>query len=123
VNGCFYPKIIREPIVGGLQMKLKLSLEISQIFPDMKTLIDLTAGLIGIAFDEISGVGKDADMPDNLTEIEGIGPAYAGRLNEAGTTTFSQFSELSVDQIREFMKLSESQGNPESWLEQARELR
>jgi predicted flap endonuclease-1-like 5' DNA nuclease len=88
----------------------------------MKTIIDLTAGLIGLAFDEISGVSKDAGLPDDLTEIEGIGPAYAGRLNEAGITTFSQLGELSVDQVRDFMKLSESQGNPEDWLEQARDL-
>ncbi len=103
-------------------MKLIISLEVSHLVPDMKTIIDLTAGLIGLAFDEISGVSKDAGLPDDLTEIEGIGPAYAGRLNEAGITTFSQLGELSVDQVRDFMKLSESQGNPEDWLEQARDL-
>jgi len=103
-------------------MKLIISLEISQLFPDMKTLIDLTAGLIGLAFDEISGVCKDAGLPDDLSEIDGIGPVYAGRLNEAGITTFSQLTELSVDQVRELMKLSESQGDPEDWLEQARDL-
>ena len=102
-------------------MKLRMTMEISQNFPDIKTLIDFTAGLIGIAFDEIAGVGKDGETPNDLTEIDGIGPAYAARLNEAGITTFSQLGELSVEEIREYMKLSESQGDPESWLEQAQE--
>jgi predicted flap endonuclease-1-like 5' DNA nuclease len=103
-------------------MKLRMTMEISQNLPDIKTLIDLTAGLIGIAFDEIAGVGKDSGTPDDLTAIDGIGPAYAGRLNEAGITTFSQLAELSVEEIRDYMKLSESQGDPESWLEQAQKL-
>ena len=103
-------------------MKLRMTMEISQNFPNIKTLIDLTAGLIGIAFDEIAGAGKDNGMPDDLTMIDGIGPAYAGRLNEAGITTFSRLAELSVDEIREYTKLSESQGDPESWLAQAQKL-
>jgi large subunit ribosomal protein L21 len=103
-------------------MKVIISLQISRLVLDMKTLIDLTAGLIGIAFDEISGVSKDGSLPDDLTKINGIGSAYAGRLNEAGITTFSQLAELSADQVRELMKLSESQGNPEMWIEQAKDL-
>lgn len=102
-------------------MKVVVLMQVPRMVPCMKTLIDLTAGLIGIAFDEIAGVGKDG-APDDLTQINGIGPVYASRLNEAGIMTFSQLAALSPDQARELLKLSASQGNPEVWIEQAKEL-
>lgn len=107
-------------------MKIQLAFHVDAIMPRFKTLIDLTAGLIGIAFDELLGTSEDGEVEevgsDDLTEINGIGPAFARRLNEAGITRYQQLAELSVGQVRERMHLSEWQGDPESWIEQAREL-
>jgi predicted flap endonuclease-1-like 5' DNA nuclease len=57
---------------------------------------------------------------DRLEEIEGIGPAYAKRLNEAGIYSFAQLAELTVERMREIIKPESWQKIvPESWLAQA----
>lgn len=107
-------------------MKLKIAVHLHANMPRMKTLINLTAGLIGIAFDELLGMGKNGEADevasDDLTKIDGVGPAYARRLNEAGITRYRQLAEMSPEQLREKMHLSEWQGDPENWIEQAKEM-
>jgi predicted flap endonuclease-1-like 5' DNA nuclease len=57
---------------------------------------------------------------DRLEEIEGIGPAYAKRLNEAGIYSFAQLAELTPERLREIIKPESWQKiEPESWLDQA----
>lgn len=89
--------------------------------PGPQTLINITAGLIGLLFDELEGVTSEA-QPDDLTKISGIGPAFARRLNESGIFTYDQLAELSPEQVREMVHLSELQGDPEEWIRQARGL-
>jgi hypothetical protein len=107
-------------------MKLKLAVHVHANMPRLKTLIDLTAGLIGITFDELFGMSENGEAgevgSDDLTELNGVGPAYARRLNEAGITRYGQVAEMSPEQLREKMHLSEWQGDPENWIEQAKEM-
>ncbi len=59
-----------------------------------------------------------AALADDLTEINGIGPAYAGRLEEAGITTFRQLAETDVAETAAAIDVGEDQ--VASWVEQAR---
>ena len=60
---------------------------------------------------------------DRLEEVEGIGPVYAKRLNEAGIFSFAQLAELSAAQVREIINPEEWQKiEPESWIAQAKVL-
>lgn len=43
---------------------------------------------------------EDAEPePDDLTEIKGVGPAYADRLNDAGITTFAALADADADEL------------------------
>ncbi|SEW05394.1 DUF4332 domain-containing protein [Halobacterium jilantaiense] len=37
--------------------------------------------------------------PDDLTEIKGVGPAYADRLHDAGVTTFAALADADPDEL------------------------
>jgi len=101
---------------AGTEAKMNL------LIPRPRTLIILVAGAIGLLFDELSGDVNLNGEPDDLTQISGIGPAFASRLNDGGITTFAQLAELSPQQVREIAHLSEHQGEPEVWIAQAEEL-
>jgi predicted flap endonuclease-1-like 5' DNA nuclease len=89
--------------------------------PRLQTVINVAAGLLMILFDEMTG-GEDAqEVADDLTEISGIGPTYAQRLNEAGVVNYNQLAGLSPQRIREILHIAEWQGDPEEWIAQARE--
>ncbi len=95
--------------------------------PRVQTLVNLAAGLVMMFFDGVASrvdgqTGANEQAADDLTQINGIGPAYARRLNEAGITTYSQLSALSPEQVREMAQLGEWQGEPEEWIEQAWDL-
>lgn len=61
---------------------------------------------------------KEAAASDDLTQLTGVGPAAAKKLNEAGLTSFAQIAALSEDDIAgiEAIKVK-----PE-WVEQAKDL-
>jgi hypothetical protein len=94
-----------------------------------KDLINLVAGLIGIAFDRVQtepngevASEPDASGADNLTQINGIGPAFASRLNEAGITTFAKLANLSPEEVREAAKITGGQADPAVWIAEAETL-
>lgn len=65
----------------------------------------------------------EVNKPDDLTAINGIGPVYARRLQEAGISTFAALAAQSADKIGQIVQLKEWQaGNPATWIAQAREL-
>jgi large subunit ribosomal protein L21 len=91
-----------------------------------KNLIDLVAGIIGIAFDRVQA-GHNGDLAnepnaapaDDLTQINGIGPAFASRLNEAGITTFADLANQSPEEVREAARIAGGQADPEEWIAEA----
>ena len=90
-----------------------------------KTMIDVTAGLIGIFFDRVSRgapPGPVAGRGNDLTEVNGIGPTFARRLNEAGITDFSQLAQLSPEQARAITGAAKWQADPADWISQARHM-
>lgn len=57
---------------------------------------------------------------DNLSAIQGIGPAYASRLNDSGITTFSQLAAADTEILIEITGVT--RWNPEDWKAQARDM-
>lgn len=58
--------------------------------------------------------------PDPLTEVTGIGPVYAQRLQDAGVRTFGQLAALSAEQIRAIVGIQPWQADVPSWIAQAK---
>jgi predicted flap endonuclease-1-like 5' DNA nuclease len=64
-----------------------------------------------------------ANRPDDLTQIKGIGPVIAAKLNAAGIMTFQQLSRLSSEEFEGLLgDLIERFVNEKSILDQARDL-
>ena len=72
--------------------------------------------------DELDGGCVVAGGTDDLTLIEGIGPAIAELLTNAGITTWTQLAATSVEQIQELLSQSGGQmaaHDPSTWPQQA----
>ena len=92
---------------------------------NFKNVIDVFAGVVGLVFDRLEGLAtSDAEgaEPDDLTEISGIGRAFAQRLNEAGILTYQQLANLTADQVREVTRAAQWQGDPTAWIAEAQVL-
>ena len=61
-----------------------------------------------------------AALADDLTEINGVGPAYAERLRDAGVSSFGDLVRADVDVIADAIDVSPEQ--VADWVEQARRL-
>ena len=62
---------------------------------------------------------------DDLEEIKGIGPVFEQRLYNAGIYTYEKLAGMTPEQIRKIIRVNKSKwrkANPESWIEQARDL-
>ena len=61
---------------------------------------------------------------DDLTQLKGVGPAYAKKLNEAGITSFAQLAALTPEGVTELEEKLNASGRVErdGWIEQAKEL-
>jgi large subunit ribosomal protein L21 len=46
---------------------------------------------------------RDSEGKDNFQAINGIGPVFAKRLNEAGIDTFEQLSQLTPKELEEML--------------------
>ncbi|MCP4303838.1 MAG: hypothetical protein GY788_02950 [bacterium] len=57
-------------------------------------------------------------VPDDLTAIKGIGPAYARKLTDLGIKSFRGLSELAPDAVAD--DLGTSPGTVAGWVAQAR---
>jgi predicted flap endonuclease-1-like 5' DNA nuclease len=59
---------------------------------------------------------------DRLEEINGIGPVFARRLNEAGIYTFAELAELTPERVHDIVHTEEWQKiEPEAWISEARQ--
>jgi len=60
---------------------------------------------------------------DHLEDVNGIGPVFAQRLNEAGIYTFADLAAQTPVRIREIISPKNWQAvDPEGWISQARHL-
>jgi predicted flap endonuclease-1-like 5' DNA nuclease len=93
-------------------------------FVHPKNALRLLAGTIGLLFDRLAGQVPEATPGhrDDLTVIDGIGPTFGRRLNEAGVTTFEQLAGLTPEQVRRITHVAEWQADPADWITRAREL-
>ncbi len=57
--------------------------------------------------------------PDDLTVINGIGPVYAQRLNEAGYRTFADIAMADAEALGAVTKATRM-ANPEEWIAEAK---
>lgn len=72
--------------------------------------------------DEEPGIDSGIEnRPDDLSAIRGIGDVYEQRLYRAGIFTWHQLSRTDTEILRRITKALPS-SNPQSWIEQAREL-
>jgi predicted flap endonuclease-1-like 5' DNA nuclease len=63
------------------------------------------------------------DMPDDLTAIDGIGPAYASALHALGITTFAQLAASNPDDLAaRIERLTAARIRRDDWLGQAAKL-
>lgn len=60
--------------------------------------------------------------PDDLTQINGIGPALSKRLNKAGIFTFAKLASSTIEELRGALGQSAKFANFEMWIMQARKL-
>jgi len=76
----------------------------------------------GIAAGGADGRAADPEPArDDLTQIAGIGPVYAGRLAAAGITSFRHLAERTPDELAAALDLGAGRGTDlEDWLKQAR---
>lgn len=58
-------------------------------------------------------------VPDDLTAINGIGPAYARRLAEGGITTFAAVAASTPEHLRQVARAT-AMAKPEEWIAQSR---
>lgn len=60
---------------------------------------------------------------DHLEDINGIGPVFAQRLNEAGINTFADLAAQTPERVKEIISPKNWQAvDPEGWISQARQL-
>lgn len=62
------------------------------------------------------------DQVDDLTEIVGIGPVYASRLNAAGIHSFAQLARQSPERVYEILGPRSALANAEEWISQAKAM-
>jgi predicted flap endonuclease-1-like 5' DNA nuclease len=59
------------------------------------------------------------EQMDDLTEISGIGPVYASRLNAAGIHSFAQLGRQTPERLHEILGPRSAMANAEEWIRQA----
>ncbi len=66
----------------------------------------------------------DENSKDDLTKIDGIGPAYQKKLNSFGVFTFEQFSKLEEDSVAILERLTKWKGrvSRDNWIGQAKDM-
>lgn len=119
--------IIYEKERGFTRMEDKMLREITH----PKNSVKLLAGLTSLLFERLTGekangtavaIHPDEVTPaaDDLTEIDGIGPTFAKRLEAAGIYSFASLAQQTPEHVREVAKVADWQGDPAGWIANAR---
>ncbi|MCA9989388.1 MAG: hypothetical protein H6666_01715 [Ardenticatenaceae bacterium] len=91
-----------------------------------KNALNLVAGLGSLMFEKLAGlpvaVEEVPEVHDDLTQINGIGPTFARRLNEAGIYSYRALAALTPETVKQITQARDWQGNPAGWIAQARLL-
>lgn len=88
-----------------------------------KNYVNVLAGLVSLVFERLGGKKvESARPPDDLTQINGIGPTFARRLNEAGIYSFAALAAATPEQVREITKVANWQADPSDWIAAAQRL-
>lgn len=88
-----------------------------------KNYVNVLAGLVSLAFERLGGSKPETKSgPDDLTQINGIGPTFARRLNEAGIYSFAALAAADPEQVREVTKVANWQADPADWIAAAKAL-
>ena len=74
-----------------------------------------------VAVETVTEEVSDAEA-DDLTAIDGIGPTFAKRLQEAGITTYQALARLTGDQIIEITRVAAWQADPDEWIAAAKAM-
>ncbi len=62
-------------------------------------------------------------VPDDLTQIDGIGPKYAAVLADAGVVTFAKLGKMEPADVQEIFRASTGRApDPSDWIKQAIKL-
>lgn len=67
-----------------------------------------------------SGEASGTAPPPNVTDVSGIGPVYATRLEAAGVATVSDLAESQPDRVAEAAEVTVTRAR--GWIESARDL-
>ena len=87
-----------------------------------KNYVKLLAGVVSMVFEQFNGKVSAASAkmvkaePDDLTRINGIGPTFAKRLQEAGIDSFEKLAAASPLVVKEVAKLAAWQAGPAGWV-------
>lgn len=68
---------------------------------------------------------KKAEAPaaaDDLTKLKGVGKVMAGKMNDAGITTFKQLAAVKGKKVAELEETLKATGKLEAWIAEAKEL-
>ena len=99
------------------------TVETTMVVETMATNVDAAAEGINVeAMAETTESIENEVTPDNLKEIEGIGPKIEELLNNEGIFTFAQLAATDTDTLQDILDEAGSaynRHNPETWVEQA----
>ncbi len=82
------------------------TIEVESIFPDEEVPV-------------VASTSQSESKPDDLTAINGIGPTFAKRLQDAGIKSYKALAGATADQIKEITGVAEWQADPQDWITQA----
>lgn len=95
-----------------------------------QALAHLKMGVLQNISDRVADIDQDVEIlkkqpkskgRDRLTDIRGIGPTFAGLLNEAGIHDFRQLAALTPDELRNLVHVPQWRRiKAEDWIEQAK---
>ncbi len=99
------------------------TVETTMVVETMATNVDAAAEGINVeAMDETTETIENELTPDNLKEIEGIGPKIEELLNNEGIFTFAQLAATDTDTLQDILDdagPAYNRHDPETWAEQA----